>query len=247
LKAFSSSVNYTLPTVDRTPTLWITASRGIWAKSPPKQALDRDPTALNADNTHFDLSLKPSPGPFGTHTRGGYPNKGRPTVFTSRIRTNLVAAVAALTFLGSGFIAVALPAAADSAPTLPFAVADTSANTGDCGTIDISTGVNNTSSLVSAMSCFQEAYSTCQTSQLQATWDGATEKTQRLISITPAGGLCMVVDFVTHTDKATGKDSTDTFRCARISSDALGLTVKGCGADGDVRIPTAMTASKGNN
>lgn len=154
-------------------------------------------------------------------------------MFTYQSRTRIGAAIASFAIL-CAITSAAVPATAHSSPTQPV-VADSTTG-GDCGTISFGATTTDDAAIKVAASCLQQAYASCQAAQLAATWDTANEKIDRVISVTPGDGSCQIVENVTHTVKASNADSNDTYRCARITTDANGITVRGCGADGDVQI-----------
>jgi len=157
-------------------------------------------------------------------------------VFSSRIRTGFGAAAAAAGLL-SGIFAAALPAVAHPVVAHSAVVADDGTATGDCGSIELGTASTDAATLKSAASCLQHAYSACQTAQLHATWTDGTGSVDRVFMVSPGeSNSCFVAEMVTKGD-ASGSQSSDTYRCASVTSDGTSLTIKGCGADGDVKIP----------
>lgn len=141
------------------------------------------------------------------------------------------AALSALALIGSA-CATALPASAHAAPAV---VASASQTTGDCGSIQFGATASDAATVHTAATCLQHAFASCSPSQLSVTWDNATERVDRVLSVSQGDdGSCQIVDQVTHTAKATGLDSSDAFTCGSIAPDPNGLTIRRCGTDGDV-------------
>jgi hypothetical protein len=150
--------------------------------------------------------------------------------------TRFAAGVASLALLGS-IASTGLPAAAHPSPAQPAVVASYGADASDCGSIVL--GSTDAATLKGATDCLQHAFSSCTNAQLLASWDNATEKVDRVITVASGGDSCQILDTVTKTTKATGADANDTYRCNNISADASGITIRGCGADGDIAIKTS--------
>jgi hypothetical protein len=144
------------------------------------------------------------------------------------------AGVAALAVLGS-ISSVSLPAAAHSAPAV---VADAAQSTA-CGSIAFGSTATDTATIRNAEDCLQRAYSSCSPNQLAVTWDTATEQIDRVLTVEQGDQGCQIIDQVTHTAKSTGLDSTNIYTCGSLSADSNGITVRKCGEDGDVLVPTA--------
>jgi hypothetical protein len=143
------------------------------------------------------------------------------------------AIVSSLALLGTIGTTV-LPAAAHSAPA-PVTVASASQAGSDCGSIEFGSGTPDIAAIHAATDCLQHAYASCTPTQLAITWDGATERVDRLLTIAqPDDGGCQIVDQVTRTAKSTGVDSSDIYTCNSLTADANGITVRKCGLDGDV-------------
>jgi outer membrane PBP1 activator LpoA protein len=147
-----------------------------------------------------------------------------------------------LTLLG-GIAWSALPAAAHPAPSTQAAVADAAANTGDCGSVELGASGTDAATLKNAANCLQNAFSNCQTAQLHATWTDGDGSVDRVFFVTQGEAACEIAEMVTHGSATSGTQSSDTYRCAGVSTDANGITIRGCGPDGDVKIPTASQAA----
>lgn len=153
----------------------------------------------------------------------------------SQFASKLGAGIAAIAVLG-GVSSTVLSSPAHAA-TAPAVVADAAAST--CGAVELGASGSDAAALKSAADCLQHAYSSCTPNQLAVTWDTATERIDRVLTVSPSDSGCQVVDQVTHTAKSNGQDSTDVYTCGSLSFDANGITARKCGVDGDVNVPLA--------
>jgi hypothetical protein len=174
----------------------------------------------------------------GKEHHGGMPDRRGTQLVISQFASKFGAGVAALAVLGS-IASTSLPATAHSAPAASV-VADAQGAGNACGTIEIGGATADAAAIRSAADCLQRAYSSCSPNQLVVTWDNATERIDRVLTISaPDQGGCQIVDQVTRTAKSSGLDSSNVYTCGGLTADAKGLTVSKCGMDGDVVVPTA--------
>jgi hypothetical protein len=129
-------------------------------------------------------------------------------------------------------------AAAAQSPAQPYMVAD-DASGSDCGTIQLSGATTDASALKAAANCFSKAFSLCTTAQLHATWTDSDGTIDRVFVVTPGEASCNLADMVTHGTATSGSQTSATYRCAGVTSDGTTLTIRGCGADGDVKLTMA--------
>jgi hypothetical protein len=157
----------------------------------------------------------------------------------SQFGSKFGAVAAALAVLGS-ISSTAIPTAAMASPAPAVAVADTTQNS-DCGTIAFGASTPDATAIRSAENCLQSAFSSCREVQLAVTWDTATERVDRLLTVDqPDNGNCRIVDQVTRTAKSSGVDSSNIYMCGGLTADTNGLTLRKCGEDGDILVPSAQ-------
>ncbi len=150
----------------------------------------------------------------------------------SHFKGSIAASLAALVAAGTVMSTAVVAAAADQTAAVSSASAE-----GDCGSIDLASA--GAAQISAAASCFQQAVDGCKAAQLKATWQTQDETVERDIIVSPGDYSCMILESVTHTPKGSAADSSAQYRCAGAASSPDGLVIRGCGADGDVRIVAA--------
>jgi hypothetical protein len=151
------------------------------------------------------------------------------------VRRILIAAAASALFaalLGS------MPAGAYSAPaTVAAAPAG-----GACGSLEI--GSTGSKDVQAAESCFSTAYTSCDAATFSVAYHtpdagvGRTFETMRSAN----DDSCNVAEVVDHF-KGTALASSDTYLCSGMKAASDGITFQRCGADGDVFVPTDLSAA----
>ena len=155
----------------------------------------------------------------------------------SYIGVRRIAAAAAASALFAAFMSY-VPANASPAPA---AVAAAPAG-GTCGSVEI--GTSGSKDVQAAESCFSGAYSSCDAAMMSVAYHGADAGVTRTFETMRSANTdgCTVAEVVDHY-KGTNLASSDTFLCSAMKAGTDGITFQGCGADGDVFVPTDLSSS----
>jgi hypothetical protein len=148
-----------------------------------------------------------------------------------------VAAAAAASALFAALLAY-MPA--NAYPT-PANVAAAPAG-GVCGSLEI--GSTGSKDVQAAESCFSSAYNNCDSAMFSVAYHGSDNGVARTFQTMRSANndSCNVAEVVDHF-KGTSIASSDTYLCSAMKSGSDGITFERCGADGDVFVPTDLSAA----
>jgi hypothetical protein len=113
---------------------------------------------------------------------------------------------------------------------------------GACGSLEI--GSTGSKDVQAAESCFSSAYANCDSAMFSVAFHGSDAGVARTFETMRSAndGSCNVAEVVDHF-KGTAIASSDTYLCTAMRSGSDGITFERCGADGDVFVPTDLSAA----
>lgn len=141
----------------------------------------------------------------------------------------------------SALFAVLLGSVPAHAYPTPATVAAAPAG-GACGSLEI--GSTGNKDVQAAESCFSSAYTNCDSAMLSVAFHGSDAGVARTFETMRSANndSCNVAEIVDHY-KGSAVASSDTYLCTAMKSGSDGITFQGCGADGDVFVPTDLSAA----